>query len=92
MRKYLFLLVMLSANYISGFTQTSFEANATPIILRGTIIVPEGATLFYLQKPTRKKNCKIQKEDLPFVIHNVHTRNTCHLHHLLIRPFILRIS
>ena len=42
MRKYLFLLVMLLANYISGFTQTSFQANATPIILRGTIIVPEG--------------------------------------------------
>ena len=36
---------MLSANYISGFTQTSFEANATPIILRGTIIVPEGVIL-----------------------------------------------
>ena len=42
MRKYLFLLVILSANYISGFTQTSFQANSTPIILRGTIIVPEG--------------------------------------------------
>jgi 5-methylthioadenosine/S-adenosylhomocysteine deaminase len=42
MRKYLLLLVMLSANYISGFTQTSFQANATPIILRGTIILPEG--------------------------------------------------
>jgi len=45
MRKYLFLLVMLSANYISGFTQISFQANATPIILRGTIILPEGVIL-----------------------------------------------
>ncbi len=41
MRKYLFLAVMLSS-YISGITQTSFQANAKPIILRGTIIVPEG--------------------------------------------------
>jgi hypothetical protein len=38
MRKYFFLFVMLLANYISGFTQT--EAR-TPIILRGTIILPE---------------------------------------------------
>jgi 5-methylthioadenosine/S-adenosylhomocysteine deaminase len=45
MRKYLFLIVMLSANYISGFTQTSFHANATPIILRGTIILPEGVMM-----------------------------------------------
>ena len=36
---------MLLANYISGFTQTSFQANATPIILRGTIILPEGVML-----------------------------------------------
>ena len=42
MRKYLFLFVMLSSNYISGFTQT--EAG-TPIILRGTIILPEGFML-----------------------------------------------
>ena len=42
MRKYLFLFVILSSNYTSGFTQTSFQANATPIILRGTIIVPDG--------------------------------------------------
>ena len=42
MRKYLFLFVMFSSNYISGFTQTSLQTNATPIILRGTIIVPEG--------------------------------------------------
>ena len=42
MRKYFFLFVMLSSNYISGFTQASFQANATPIILRVTIIVPEG--------------------------------------------------
>ena len=33
---------MFSSNYISGFTQTSLQTNATPIILRGTIIVPEG--------------------------------------------------
>ncbi|HET9279077.1 MAG TPA: amidohydrolase family protein [Flavitalea sp.] len=45
MRKYLFLFVMLFANYISGFTQTSLQAYATPIILRGTIIVPEGVIL-----------------------------------------------
>jgi len=42
MRKYLFLFVMLSANYISGFTQTEAK---TPIILRGTIIFPEGVML-----------------------------------------------
>jgi 5-methylthioadenosine/S-adenosylhomocysteine deaminase len=45
MRKYLFLFVMLSLNYISGFAQTSFQVNAMPIILRGTIIVPEGVIL-----------------------------------------------
>ncbi|HEX6892292.1 MAG TPA: amidohydrolase family protein [Chryseolinea sp.] len=45
MRKYLFLFVMLSSNYISGYTQASFQANANPIILRGTIIVPEGVIL-----------------------------------------------
>ena len=45
MRKYLFLFLMLSSNYISGFTQPSFQANETPIILRGTIIVPEGVIL-----------------------------------------------
>ena len=45
MRKYFFLFVMLSANCISGFTQTLFQVNATPIILRGTIIVPEGVIL-----------------------------------------------
>src|SRR5215203_7205971 len=44
MRKYLFVFVMLSSNYISGFTQTE-AGNATPIILRGTIIVPEGVIL-----------------------------------------------
>src|SRR6187549_3888697 len=41
MRKYFFLFVMLLANYISGFTQTG-AGNETPIILRGTIILPEG--------------------------------------------------
>ena len=41
MRKYLFLIVMLSANYISGFTQTE-TGNESPIILRGTIILPGG--------------------------------------------------
>src|SRR5215204_6137793 len=45
MRKYLFLFVMLSSNYISGFAQTSFQVNPMPIILRGTIIVPEGVIL-----------------------------------------------
>src|SRR6188474_66653 len=45
MRKYLFLFVIFSSNYISGFTQTSIQANATPIILRGTIIVPEGVIM-----------------------------------------------
>jgi hypothetical protein len=45
MRKYLFLFVMLSSNYISGIAQTSFQVNPTPIILRGTIIVPEGVIL-----------------------------------------------
>ena len=45
MRKYLFLLVILSSNYISGFTQTSFQVNSTPIILRGTIILPEGVMM-----------------------------------------------
>ena len=44
MRKYLFLFVMLSANYISGFTQTEPD-NETPIILRGTIILPERVML-----------------------------------------------
>jgi hypothetical protein len=44
MRKYLLLFVMLSANYISGFTQTE-AGNETPIILRGTIILPEGVML-----------------------------------------------
>ena len=32
---------MLSSNYFSGFTQTE-AGNETPIILRGTIIVPDG--------------------------------------------------
>ena len=41
MRKYLFLFVMLLANHISGFTQND-AGNETPIILRGTIILPEG--------------------------------------------------
>jgi 5-methylthioadenosine/S-adenosylhomocysteine deaminase len=41
MRKYLFLFVMILANYISGFTQTE-PGNERPIILRGTIILPEG--------------------------------------------------
>jgi 5-methylthioadenosine/S-adenosylhomocysteine deaminase len=41
MRKSLFLFVMLSANYISGFTQTA-AGYGTPIILRGTIILPGG--------------------------------------------------
>jgi hypothetical protein len=44
MRKYFFLFVMLLANYISGFTQTK-AGNETPIILRGTIILPEGVML-----------------------------------------------
>src|SRR5215218_9864450 len=44
MRKYLFLFVLLLSNYISGFTQTE-AGNSTPIILRGTIIVPEGVIL-----------------------------------------------
>jgi 5-methylthioadenosine/S-adenosylhomocysteine deaminase len=44
MIKYLFLIVMLSANYISGFTQTE-PGNETPIILRGTIILPERVML-----------------------------------------------
>ena len=44
MRKFLFLLVILSANYISGFTQTG-ASNETPIILRGTIILPERVML-----------------------------------------------
>ena len=35
---------MLSANYISGFTQTEPD-NETPIILRGTIILPERVML-----------------------------------------------
>ncbi len=47
MKKYLFLVVILLANYFSGFTQTSPQAtfsnsDGTPIILRGTIILPEG--------------------------------------------------
>ena len=41
MRKYLFLLVVLSSNCIAGFTQT-YAGDGTPIILRGTIILPEG--------------------------------------------------
>src|SRR5215204_3837817 len=44
MRKYLFLFVLLLSNYISGFTQTE-AGNARPIILRGTIILPEGVIL-----------------------------------------------
>jgi len=44
MRKHLFLFVMLFANYISGFTQTE-AGNEMPIILRGTIILPEGIML-----------------------------------------------
>jgi hypothetical protein len=44
MRKYLFLFVMLSANYISGFAQTEAGYEA-PIILRGTIILPGGVML-----------------------------------------------
>jgi len=53
----------------------------------------ESFFFFYFKNAVQtKKNCKIQKEDLPFIIHNVHTRNSHRLHQLLIRPFILRIS
>ena len=41
MRKYLFLFVVLTANYASGVAQTD-AGYETPIILRGTIILPEG--------------------------------------------------
>ena len=40
MRKYLLLVVFLSANYFYGFTQIASQA--TPTVLRGTIILPEG--------------------------------------------------
>ena len=42
MRKYLFLMVILSANCMAGYGQTS-DGYGTPIILRGTIIGPEGS-------------------------------------------------
>jgi hypothetical protein len=44
MSKYLLLAIVLSANFHSGFTQSSRrEADlGTPIVLRGTIIAPEG--------------------------------------------------
>lgn len=46
MRKYLFLLVILLSNCVSGFTQISSRAtNGTRIILRGTIILPEGVLM-----------------------------------------------
>ena len=44
MRKYLFLMVMLSSNFISGSAQ-SVAGYGTPVILRGTIILPEGVML-----------------------------------------------
>jgi 5-methylthioadenosine/S-adenosylhomocysteine deaminase len=44
MKKYLILLALLSANYIFAFTQTNV-VNDKRIILRGTIILPEGVML-----------------------------------------------
>ena len=41
MRKYFFIAIILLANYVSGLTQGSSQK---PIVLRGTIILPDGVT------------------------------------------------
>ena len=80
MRKYFFILIVLLANCVSGLTQGSSQK---PIVLRGTIILPDGVTKHGYVAMVNGRIASVS-EDLP----NIPGAITVNTHGIILPGFV----